>query len=88
MTPAVSVVVGVSERVWLTVMPVCSGETDTVMGAEFTVRARATDMLCGEDSESVTWKVSDVAVAVTVGEPLITPVAGASVSPVGSVPPI
>lgn len=50
------------------------------------VRLRVTDLFCVGVPESVTWNVSEVALAVAVGVPLMMPVEGARVSPVGSVP--
>jgi hypothetical protein len=67
--------------------PVCDDSPQTeVLAAGFTVRLRVTDWVCGEVSESATWKVSEALVSAAVGVPLITPVAGANVSPGGSVP--
>ncbi len=57
-----------------------------VVPAEFTVRVSVADCDCAGLLESVTMKVSDVAVAVAVGVPLRMPVEEASVIPAGSVP--
>ena len=51
-----------------------------------TVRLRLTDLLCAGMLESVTVTVSMVALAVSVGVPVIAPVDGFSVSPAGSAP--
>jgi hypothetical protein len=50
------------------------------------VRLRLTDLLCAGMLESVTVTVSMVALAVSVGVPVIAPVDGFSVSPAGSAP--
>jgi len=69
------------------VMPACCGETDNVLEPEeVTVRVRVTDLVCAGVLESVTVKVSEVALALAVGVPLRVPVEGASVSPAGSEP--
>ena len=44
--------------------------------------------LCTGELVSVTWKVSEAAVTVTVGVPEIAPVAAFSFRPAGNVPPI
>jgi hypothetical protein len=50
------------------------------------VSVRLTDWLCAGLLESVTLKVSAVALAVAVGVPLIAPVEAFSDSPAGKVP--
>ncbi len=50
------------------------------------VRVSVTDWVCAGVLESVAMKVSDAALTAAVGVPLMSPVAGARVSPAGSVP--
>lgn len=70
-------------------VPVCDVSPQVAaVPDEFTVRLRVTDWFCAGVLESVTANVSEVALAVAVGVPLIAPVAGASVSPAGSAPPV
>ena len=56
------------------------------MGAEEIVRDRVADFDKAELLESVTWKVSGVALAAAVGMPVIAPVEAFSARPAGSVP--
>jgi hypothetical protein len=51
-----------------------------------TVRLRLTDLLCAGMLESVTVTVSMVALAVSVGVPVIAPVEAFSARPAGNVP--
>jgi hypothetical protein len=52
----------------------------------FTVRLSVTELVCTGLLESVSLKVSEVALAVAVGVPVIAPVEVLRVSPAGSVP--
>ncbi len=52
------------------------------------VNVRPTEMVCVGILESLTVKVSGVALAVAVAVPLIAPVAAFNVRPAGSVPPV
>jgi hypothetical protein len=53
---------------------------------EYTVRARATDLVWTGDPESLTMNVRELAVAVVVGVPDRTPVDVLNERPVGNVP--
>ena len=86
-TPALSLVAGVRDRDCATVIPAFCGETETEMPVEeLIVNARFTDFVCTGRLESLTLKVSEVALAVAVGVPVIAPVAAFSVRPVGNPP--
>jgi hypothetical protein len=50
------------------------------------VKVRLTDWVCAGLPESITENVSAVALAAAVGVPLISPVAGFKLKPVGSAP--
>jgi len=68
-------------------MPVCKLCPQVVVVTdEFTVRLRVADMVWAGVPESETLKVSDVALAVAVGVPVIAPVDWLSESPAGSMP--
>jgi hypothetical protein len=86
-TPELSVVVGVSERVCVMVIPAFCGETETEMPEEVEiVNARFTDFVCTGTLESLTLMVRGVAPAAAVGVPVIAPVAPFSVRPAGKEP--
>ena len=86
-TPALSLVVAVTESVWLRVTPARFGETDTVILEELAiVNVKFADRVSAGLLESVTWKVRAVLESATVGVPVIAPVLALSDRPVGKVP--
>src|SRR5580693_6481555 len=85
-TPEKSLVVAVSDRCWVRVTPACVGVTDTEMPEGLMVSFSVTLLVCALLLESVTMKVSGIALALVLGVPLIAPLAALSVRPVGSVP--
>ena len=86
LTPALSLVVGVIDKFCLMARPACFGESETEIANETIVNETLTDLLWVGLLESVTVKVSEVALAVAVGVPAIAPVAAFRVRPAGSVP--
>jgi hypothetical protein len=78
-TPAVSLVVGVTDRVCVVVMPARTGETDAVIPDDgTTVSVRLTALFWAGLLESVRVNVSGVALTVAAGVPVIPPVAALS----------
>jgi hypothetical protein len=86
-TPALSLVVAVTGRPWVTVRPARFGETETAMPeALVIVSVTFIDFVCAELLESATWKVRGVLATTVVGVPTIAPLAAVSDKPAGKVP--
>ncbi len=71
-TPALSLVVAVTDRAWLMTMPARLGEREREAW-ETMVRVKFTEVLWEGELESVTLKVSGVAFVVMAGVPVIAP---------------
>ena len=84
--PALSLVDGVTDNDWPITTPARFGETETVIPDAAIIRATLTDLLCAELLESLTVKVSEVALALAVGVPLIMPLVLSRDRPAGSDP--
>ena len=86
LTPALSFVVGVTDNLCVLARPARFGDSETEMLEEdVMVSVRLTDLLCAGRLESVTVNVSAVALAASVGMPVITPVAASNDRPTGRV---
>ena len=81
-----SVVFGVTDNVCVIVKPASFGATETVRLNDEIVSVKFTVCVCAGLLESLTLKVSGVALTGAVGVPLIAPVAAFSDSPAGNVP--
>ena len=86
LTPLGSFVVAVTGKASVIARAARFGETETVMPVATMVRLRLTVLFCAGVPESVTWKVSAVALTAALGVPVIAPVEPFSVRPPGRVP--